>query len=272
MPGTYSLSASLPDESAAARQLAASASFADQLTAEFAIPRGNVSVSVAGSVDSLVVTISPPGVLVGRLTVNGEPPSSVPNLDRVRLALWPSESGGAFPLGPSTQVSSNGAFRFDRVPAAAYQFRTTGLPEGFYVEKAEMNGVDMLSETVTFSSSSSGNLNVVLQRGTGAIRGTVTDAQARQAIGVEVVLVPEQRRRLDLYKTAITDKTGRFTIAEIPPGNYRLFSWEAIDAYRYYDPEILSRDESLGLSVRITPASNDSVDVRIIPVNEFEGR
>jgi hypothetical protein len=109
------------------------------------------------------------------------------------------------------------------------------------------------------------SLNVVLQRGTGAIRGTVRDAKS-QAAGVEVVLVPEQRRRLDLYKTAITDKSGRFTIPEIPPGSYRLFSWEGIDPNAYYDPDVLTRDEARGVPVRVAPSSNGTIDVRIIPV------
>jgi hypothetical protein len=229
-------------------------------------PKGELPVTLTGDLDNLVLTISPPGVLEGRLTVNGEPPSSVPNLDRVRLGLWPSDSGGVFPLGPSAQVPSEGTFRFDKVPAATYKFGIAGLPASFYVEKAELNGVDMLSDAVTFSSSSSGILNVALQRGTGAIRGAVTDAQSRAAIGVEVVLVPEQRQRIDLFKTAITDKNGRFTITEVPPGNYRLFSWEAIDRYGYYDPDVLRRDEARGTAVRVSPSSNDSVDMRIIPI------
>jgi hypothetical protein len=212
------------------------------------------------------VTISPPGVLEGRLTINGEPPPSVPSLERVRLGLSPSDSGGALPLGPSTQVPADGKFRFESVPAAAYRFGITELPAGFYIEKAELNNVDLLSEALAFPSAAAGTLNVALQRGAGTIRGTVTDAQSRAASGVEVVLVPEQRRRLDLYKTAITDKSGRLTIAEIPPASYRLFSWDGIDPYAYFDPEILSRDEARSAPVLVTPSSNGTVDLRIIPV------
>jgi 5-hydroxyisourate hydrolase-like protein (transthyretin family) len=267
IPGNYTLQASAPDAYSLSRQraLAASASFADQLAADLLIPRGRVTLTVTGVIDGVVVAISAPAVMEGRLTVNGEPASGLPNPERVRLGLWQLDNGGVLPFGPSAQAAADGTFIFDSVPAGEYKLGITGLPAGFYIEKAEINGADILNDGVTLPSASR-TLEVVLQRGTGSLRGTLADTQSRPASGVEVVLVPEQRRRLDLYKTAITDKNGRFTIAEIPPGSYRLFSWEALEPYGYYDPDVLSRDEARSTVVRVAASSSNTVDVQVIPL------
>jgi 5-hydroxyisourate hydrolase-like protein (transthyretin family) len=265
IPGNYTLQASAPDAYSLARQraLTASASFADQLAADLVTPRGRLTLTVTGDMDGVVVTIGAPGVLEGRLTVSGEP--GLPNPERVRLGLWQFDTAGVIPFGPSAQAASDGTFVFDNVPAGDYRLGMTGLPAGFYVDKAEINGADILNDGVTLPSASR-TLNVVLQRGTASLRGTLADTQSRPASGVEVVLVPEQRRRLDLYKTAITDKNGRFTIAEIPPGNYRLFSWEALEPYGYYDPYVLNRDEARSTAVRVSVSSSNTVDLRLIPL------
>ena len=80
------------------------------------------------------------------------------------------------------------------------------------------------------------------------------------------MLVPDERRRLDLYRTAITDKAGRFAFAEIPPGSYRVFCWEAIEPNGYYDPDVLSRYETRGRPIILSASSNDTIEVTIIPV------
>ena len=55
------------------------------------------------------------------------------------------------------------------------------------------------------------------------IEGTAVDAR-QQPAAISNVLIPETRERLDLYKRATADESGRFTILGIPPGGYRLFA------------------------------------------------
>jgi len=242
------------------------AQMAAQVAAEMAAPTVTVPVNVSGDVENVVLTISPSVPLVGRLTVNGEPPSSLPDFDRLRPGLRQFIDGGMNPIGPSVQVSADGSFHFEGIREDDYKFAITGLPPGLYVEKAEIKGVDLLSDSIHVSGSPPGLLEVVLQRGTGTINGTVKDGQSRSAAGVQVVLVPEQRGRLDLYRTTMADKTGRFSFTEVPPVNYRLFSWEAIAPNSYYDPDVLSRYEARGHALRVAQSSSNAVDVNIIPV------
>jgi hypothetical protein len=82
------------------------------------------------------------------------------------------------------------------------------------------------------------------------------------------VLIPDRNRtRQDLYKAAVTDQEGRFTLSGITPGDYRIYAWEDIEPFSYYDANILRQYEQQGKLVRIQEASADSVDVKIIPAS-----
>ena len=39
------------------------------------------------------------------------------------------------------------------------------------------------------------------------------------------------------------------------PGNYRIFSWESLEPYRYFDQEFVNRPELQGIPVRIEESS-----------------
>jgi hypothetical protein len=165
-----------------------------------------IPLTVSGDVADLVLTLSPPVPLTGRLTVNGEPPATLPGFERLRPGLRQFLNGGLNIAGPAVAPSADGSFRFEGIREDDYKFAISGLPAGVYVEKAEIRGVDLLNDFIHVSGSLSGTLDVVLQRGTGTISGTVKDAAA------QVVLVPDQRGRLDLYNTRFPRATIRSSV------------------------------------------------------------
>jgi hypothetical protein len=59
---------------------------------------------------------------------------------------------------------------------------------------------------------------------------------------------------------------GHFTMRSIPPGNYKVFSWENLEANAYYDPEILRTYEQQGKAVRVEHGSKLTAEVKLIPV------
>jgi hypothetical protein len=81
------------------------------------------------------------------------------------------------------------------------------------------------------------------------------------------VLVPAQRTRLDLFRTSTTDQSGRFSFGSpnVPPGEYKLFSWEGIDNGAFYNPDVLKQYEQQGKTVRVSEGSSLNVDVKLIP-------
>jgi hypothetical protein len=83
--------------------------------------------------------------------------------------------------------------------------------------------------------------------------------------GVIAVLVPADRHRLDLYKTVTTDRAGRFAIAEVVPGDYKVFSWEALSPNAHLNSDFLAAADTQGRAVRIAASSSIDVNVTMIP-------
>src|SRR6266571_5843068 len=84
--------------------------------------------------------------------------------------------------------------------------------------------------------------------------------------GIQTVLIPDRfRERFEAYKTAVTDSNGHFIIHGIEPGEYKIFAWDAIEEYAYFDPDFLRAFEQQGKPVSISESSKQTVDVKVTP-------
>src|SRR2546430_1264887 len=147
----------------------------------------------------------------------------------------------------------------------SYQIRIVNLPQGFYVKSAFLGGTDILTDVFKFSGSTPGTLDVVMSSGTGQVNGGVIDGRNRPVPNILAVLVPMQRNRADLYRIAKTDQNGRFAMMGITPGDYKLFSWDGLEPFRYMDPDFISKFESDGTPVHVDESSTQSIQVKMIP-------
>ena len=64
---------------------------------------------------------------------------------------------------------------------------------------------------------------------------------------------------------AYSDQSGGFLFLNIPPGVYKVFSWEKIDLPPYLGPEFIERYEQEGRSIRLPESAVGTVDLRLIP-------
>jgi hypothetical protein len=87
------------------------------------------------------------------------------------------------------------------------------------------------------------------------------------AVNVTVVFVPDtsRRSRPDMYRTASTDASGRFHVEGLPPGDYKVFSWEDVETGAWQDPDFIQRFEDRGKPVRIPENGTAGVELRVIP-------
>ena len=92
------------------------------------------------------------------------------------------------------------------------------------------------------------------------------DARSATVTGIQAVLIPEAdlRKRSDLFRTATTDHEGRFAIEGIPPGNYKVFSWEALEPAAYYDQDVLMKYEDQGRAFHVDETSAITADINLI--------
>jgi hypothetical protein len=215
---------------------------------------------VNADVEGIVLTLMPPLEVSGRIRAERE--SAIPGVEGLRVLLRPVSGVNSAP--PSQNTGPDGSFVIQGVRPGDYTASVRGIPAGFYLEELRYADADVLGKRFAVSASLYGTLDVVLRSGAEQVRGSVTSGAFRAVPGAHVVLVPAQRDRFDLYRNAVTDQNGRFTISDVVPGNYEVFGWEALEPYSYFDPAVLGRYETLGTPVSVGLGAA-AVDVRVIP-------
>jgi hypothetical protein len=238
-------------------------------------PNARVPIEVSNAdIDGVLLSLTAGVAVPGRITVDGMPLSSITGWDRIRVQLTPTLDSA---FGPNMQPAApiplgaraDGGFAINGVSPGEFTVGpVTGLPSGFYIKEARFGGADVLSQPLRFTGVAGSGLEIVLSSRATRLEGTVVDARSNPAAGARLVLVPDlQRSRPDLYKTALSDSSGRFVFPSVPPGDYRVFGWEALESYAYFDQDLLRRVESQSVSVRVSDSAASSVTVRMIPAN-----
>jgi hypothetical protein len=213
----------------------------------------------------IVVTIAPGSSLNGRLRIEGNQDTSIERFSRIQL--YPTMNGArptipGVPFPENGWVNSDGTFRIDNVMPGEYRLVADSIK--YYVKQARFGTIDLLKEPLQFAGREQGTIEVLLSSNFASIEGTVRDRFA-PAKGTRVVLVPDKsRHRIELFKATVSDQNGRFSISNVAPGDYRLYAWEAIEPYGWFDPEVLKRDEQSAQPVHLNESVRQTIDPRLI--------
>jgi 5-hydroxyisourate hydrolase-like protein (transthyretin family) len=260
-PGEYTVEAQVPLGPLGPR---AGVTVAVRQLEQASQPSASVPIRIVDSdIEGLVLTLRVGGLINGRVVVDGKPLSSVPNLERQRIIFYSLPPGAGLMTVPTpAAITANGTFQVPGTREGEYRFQMS-VP-GFYVKSVKYGEDEILGKPFKFSGASR-TLEVTLRAGIATVNGTVTDGKTQPVSGVNAVLVPADLNRLDLFRTVLTDQNGRYSMANLAPGDYKAFSWESIDNNAYFDPEFLKQYEQLGKAIVVSETTNPSVDLRLIP-------
>lgn len=265
-PGSYILQAAADDP-------AAGPGSALRIEPVSTRPNARLAVQVSDDISGLVLSLSSGFTVRGRITLEGNPISSIPGWNRLSVRLTPAVHTALAPnLQPPAPLSqapaADGTFVIGGVFPGEFQAGTvTGLPRGFYVKDVKFGQTSVLGRRFQISGPGAGPYDIVLGYGDGQVEGVAVDGAGAPAAGVFVVLVPDQAGRADLFRAATTGAGGRFAFGAVPPGIYRVFAWEGLESYAYFDPDLLRQVERYGALVQTAQPGSGSVTVRTIPLN-----
>ena len=216
------------------------------------------------NLENLVVELHSGVNITGRFITDGSlPPSSMLQV-QLRLASNGLQNY-AVGTSPTSQAAADGSFSIPGVLPGEYRV-ISNPSQDFYVKELRYNRLDALTNPVSICcNSDSGTIEVVISRNVGQIDGVIVDDRMQPVPGVQAVLIPDARQRTELHKTATTDQTGRFVMRGLTPGDYKLFAWEALENYGYFDPDVMRRAEALGKPVHVGESSKLAVEGKIIP-------
>jgi hypothetical protein len=141
-----------------------------------------------------------------------------------------------------------------------------GPLQNAYVKSIRLGDRDVLNDGLPLHGQFQEPLEIVVGTNPGSIEGRVLNEQRQPAGAVWVALLPESKLRFRMdHKFASTDAEGRFEIANVPPGEYKVFAWEEIERHGWQEPNLVRPYEGRGLTVRIEEGKKASVDVTSIP-------
>ncbi len=219
---------------------------------------------VNANVENLSFVLGSGTTLNGRLRTDSPASGLPPGADRVRVQL----RGLNFAVTLAQQnADADGNFRIENIPAADYRVVVTNLPVELYAKDVRLGGFDLMTQIlhVTEGSPIPGTLDVILSPNVSQIEGSVLDDRGQPIPGIQAVLVPDRNRdHAELFKTATTDQTGHYSIKGIPPGDYKLFAWESLETFGYFDPDLMKKSDSQGKVLHITDSMKLSQDIRSI--------
>jgi protocatechuate 3,4-dioxygenase beta subunit len=230
--------------------------------------RGRVPVDVGETnVNDVEVATGPGASVSGHVHIEGK---SNPDLSKLTVALDPLDDLASLGFAPDVSnipVRPDGTFLFHDVPEGTYRINLVPLPSGYYLKPSGEG--DAVEAGVKVGHNRSAAVELTLSAGAGRITGTVAKDQ-QPVTGATVVLVPDGVRRAQprFYRQALGDSGGRFTIANVSPGDYKLFAWEEIERGMYFDPDFMQAYEDAGKPVQVEEGGNLNVQLEVIPSTE----
>jgi protocatechuate 3,4-dioxygenase beta subunit len=119
-------------------------------------------------------------------------------------------------------VQKDGSFKIDLIEST-YGVKIQGLPEGWYLRSARLDGEDVLQHGMKIQGSAAQKLELQISHTAATLEGTMIRNE-KPAIGAYIKLEPVQENpnRQDLLKGVSTDQNGHFIITSIVPGAYKV--------------------------------------------------
>jgi hypothetical protein len=232
-----------------------------------AMGRTRVEVPNVGDVGNVTLNVKPgqqvklhPVLDAGALGAPGTTPPVRLILRSLEMYPAPFESSSlSYTLDPS------GDFVFPNVLEGRYSVNATALPANSYIADVRMAGRSVLDEGFVVGEPS-GVLEVQVSSKGARIQGTVLDTLRKPVPTARIVLVPELSRRQNplLYKVAVSDSKGSFTMSGVAPGQYSLFAWESLPGTAYMNAEFMAPYEAKGQAVTITEGTVANAEVKLI--------
>jgi protocatechuate 3,4-dioxygenase beta subunit len=245
---------------------------ADPLAALSSMNTTKVSVDVLGAdIDNLNIMVTPGITIPGRIRLEAGTVAAGGQTQNPFEGLSVSlQSSGGLDLlallgGAGAKPAADGNFTLPKTAPGDYKVAVRGMTPNMYIKEARLEQRDILGG-VTIGTNISGTLEITVSPNAGQLEGTITDSLAKPVTGTLVVLIPDKDRdRHELFKMTTTDQLGHFTMRGVVPGSYRLFSWEDIEAFSFFEADVLKEYEDKGKPVVIRESDKATLDMKIIP-------
>jgi hypothetical protein len=228
---------------------------------------GEQIVTVNGAdIQNLVLTPKTGSTVVGTFaTVDGTTPPFP--LSGVRVLLEaPFE--GVLPTVRVVSVDSDLSLKFTNL-GGPFLFRVRGLPDGWTLASVKLDDKDITDvpwDVPTGGKEISG-LKITVNQKVGRLSGIVVDSSGTPTPGATIVVFADQT---DLWmpgsrfiRTARPGSDGRFSIAGLPAGTYRVVARELIEDGQQYDRAFLEQAREAASRFVLGDGASETLTVKL---------
>jgi len=221
----------------------------------------------SADIDGLSLVLENGYNIAGRATIEGITSNdALSALTGMRIQLQSDPLIPPLAIAPAFP-DADGTFSITGVTAGTYRLSVSGLPRNMYVKTARFAGDDVYNSGLRIEGDPRGQLEIVLGATPGSLDAVTLDEKQMPESGVTVALVPDpsQSKRIDMYRNATSDASGKIHWDGIIPGDYRIYAWEDIESGAWADPEFMHNFDGRGTSVHIDERGRATVNVKVIP-------
>jgi len=228
--------------------------------------RAVAAVRVANAdVDGVELKFYPKLSVTGRVLIDDSNLTTPADSDSIKVGLR-QFFGAALGPAQSAVLNAQGRFSTGSLIPGEYRVDVRGLPSEFFLVDARLGDRDVTTNSIRILEPQTDELIIRLSAKSGGVHGVVVNSAAKPVANAVVVLVPvNDPNRPDRYKTVSAKDDGRFRVDGIAPGDYIAFSWEALEDYAWFDPNVVRQFEAKGISIHVVTSSNEELQLIQIP-------
>ena len=221
--------------------------------------------------DDVVVPLDlrPAGEIHGRIVFDGALPPPA-DLTRLRISLTAALASSTTALGvPPAQAHDDRTFVVTGVTPAKYRISASGLPMGWALAAATVQGRDVLDGLLDVGPDALAiDLVLTLSDHPSELSGTLQNPAGRPAPEYVVVVFPTDRagwtwlsRRVQAVRPGTN---GVFTIPNLPPGEYYLGAVSDVETNEWFDPAFLERLVPASTTITLAAGEKKTQDLRVV--------
>ncbi len=186
---------------------------------------GRQAITLADAdLEDVALEVGPGAEIAGKILLDGQPSPQAKKYPSVHLTRVEGYRG------VDGVVTEDGTFQIQHITPAVYRVAIANLPPGTYVKSIRFGSQDITNKLLDLTASpDGGSLDILLSSHAADVSGIVRASDGSPLAELNLTLwqpgLPGDGETA-LVRYGYTDFSGRFEIANLSPGEYRIAAWE----------------------------------------------
>jgi hypothetical protein len=209
-------------------------------------------------IDGVMLVVGPGNEIHGTVVWEGKP--STENEGLILSAASPETEFGAF--GQST-VDKESRFLWKDMSEGQFRVEVFGMGKDCYVKEIRV-GENLAEGNLIKLGKSSGEVQITISSHGARVGGAVLTTESLPVANAWAVAVAENSWVGKKAWSVTTDQNGHYELRGLPPGKYRVYSWQDLEEGSWEDPEVLKEYEEKGISLELQDGDAKVLDLSLI--------